>query len=114
MKNLEYMCFKCFTVHKGQICPKCNATQTKTRSKKQRRKQPKKTYEFVLANRDEYGDADEIFIFKLDELQEAQKCWVQDECNSIEINVWFDCDVDRIDLNESPKYIQKIAKQIMQ
>lgn len=120
MKNQEYVCFKCFNVHKGKICPKCHPSQPKKKqSKKQSKKQPKKTYELVLSNRDEYGDADDLYHFRingkaLEDIKYAKDIWVDCECNSIDVNVYNEYElVDQYDLTKAPKYIQKIAQKIM-
>jgi hypothetical protein len=112
MKNQEYVCFRCFNVHKGQICPKCNVAP----KKKQPKKQPKKTksYELVLSNRDEYGDADDIYHFNLDDIQAAKEIWIDCECNTIDVNEFDQYGlVDQYDWTKAPKYIQKIAQKIM-
>lgn len=112
----EYVCFKCFNVHKGQICPICHPSQPK---KKQSKKQPKKTYELVLANRDEYGDADEIYHFaiidrQVEDIKYAKEIWIDCECNTIDVNEFDQYGlVDQYDLTKAPKYIQKIAQKIM-
>ena len=107
----EYVCFKCFNVHKGKSSPVCHPSLAK---KKQSKKQPMKTYELVLANRDEYGDCDEIYHFNLDDIQEAKKFWIDCECNTIDVNEYNQYElVDQYDWTKAPKYIQKIAKKIM-
>tara|TARA_B100000282_G_C31293876_1_gene292332 strand:- start:119 stop:469 length:351 start_codon:yes stop_codon:yes gene_type:complete len=112
--NLEYICFKCFNVHLGKICPKCNPPQPK------KKKQPKKNkyYEIVLSNRDEHGEAEDLYHFEVINgkvnIKEAQEIWVRCECNCIEVNQWNEWSlVDQFDWSRAPKYIQKIAKKIM-
>lgn len=114
MSNQEYICFKCFTVHLGKICPKCNPPQPK-------KTQPKKTksYELVLSCRDEHGEADDLYHFRingkaLEDIKYAKEIWVDCECNSIDVNEFNAWElVDQYDWKEAPKYIQKIAKKIM-
>lgn len=116
MKNQEYVCFKCFNVHKGKICPQCHPSQPK---KKQSKKQPKKSYELVLSNRDHHGDADDLYHFtiidgQLEDIKYAKEIWIDCECNTIDVNEFDQYGlVDQYDLTKAPKYIQKIAKKIM-
>jgi len=103
---LEYICFNCFHPHVGQRCPKC-FKGVKSSPKL------KKVYEIEISKRDEHGDSDQLYHFKIDEIDQARKCYINEECNDITINVFRGYEkIDYLEVEQSPKYIQALCRRI--
>lgn len=81
----EYICFKCFSVHKGRYCPKCTTTTLITTPKKKTVWTKRKVYYWSLVEYINYGELDEDGNMVMED---------RGDSNFYELNSWEEAQTD--------------------